>query len=65
METVCGLTGIDFDRQDLFSYEQLYRMTLALTNDKEQVEQLFRRMVFNVIGLNNGDHIKNISFIHK
>lgn len=40
-------------------------MTLALTNDKEQVEQLFRRMVFNVIGLNNGDHIKNFSFIHK
>lgn len=40
-------------------------MTLALTNDKEQVEQLFRRMVFNVIGLNNDDHIKNFSFMIK
>lgn len=65
IQTVCGLTGIDFDQQGLFSYEQLHRMTLALTNDKEQVEQLFRRMVFNVIGLNNDDHIKNFSFMIK
>ncbi|MBI1647130.1 HipA domain-containing protein [Capnocytophaga genosp. AHN8471] len=40
-------------------------MTLALTNDKEQVEQVFRRLVFNVIGLNDDDYIKNFSFIHK
>jgi serine/threonine-protein kinase HipA len=26
-------------------------------------EQLFRRMVFNVIGSNNDDHTKNISFL--
>lgn len=26
-------------------------------------EQLYRRMVFNVIGINNDDHTKNISFL--
>ena len=30
---------------------------------KRQVEELFRRMVFNVIARNQDDHVKNISFL--
>lgn len=65
LQTVCGLTGIDFNQQGNFSYEQLHRLTLNLTNDQRQVEEMFKRMVFNIIGLNNDDHIKNFSFMIK
>lgn len=65
IQTVCGLTGIDFNQQGLFSYEKLLRLVQVLTNNKVEVEQLYRRMVFNVIGLNNDDHLKNFSFMMK
>lgn len=65
IQTVCGLTGIDFNEQGNFSYEELHRLTLALTNDHSQVEEMFKRMVFNIIGLNNDDHLKNFSFMIK
>lgn len=65
IQTVCGLTGIDFNQQGNFSYEQLHRLTQMLTRSQMEVEKMFRRMVFNTIGMNNDDHLKNFSFMIK
>ena len=44
-------------------YKVLLALTGFLTQDAKQVEQLFKRMVFNVLIENKDDHAKNFSFI--
>lgn len=45
------------------SYEELFRLTSALTGDQREVEQLYRRMVFNVLAGNRDDHVRNHAFL--
>jgi serine/threonine-protein kinase HipA len=44
-------------------YEGFLRATLILTRDHRQVEEAFRRMVFNVLAHNRDDHVKNFSYL--
>ncbi len=45
------------------SYEELLRLTLALTGDQREVAELFKRMVFNVLHGNRDDHVRNHAFL--
>ena len=45
------------------SYEELIRVVLALTGDQREVEEIFRRMVFNVLFGNRDDHVRNHAFL--
>lgn len=45
------------------SYEQAFETALALKLSYPDMEQLFRRMVFNVAGRNQDDHTKNFGFL--
>lgn len=45
-------------------YDLLMRLTLRLTDDMEEVERLFRLMLFNVLAGNRDDHAKNFTFLH-
>lgn len=45
-------------------YKTLLHLTGFLTQDPEQVEEMFHRMVFNVLTDNKDDHAKNFSFIY-
>lgn len=53
----------DFNDVLSFSYEQLFQTMRQLRLPYPQAEELFRRMVFNVIARNCDDHTKNFSFI--
>ena len=44
-------------------YRTLLQLTGFLTQSPAQVEQMFRRMVFNVLAQNKDDHAKNFAFI--
>lgn len=44
-------------------YKTLLHLTGYLTQDPGQVDEMFRRMVFNVLTDNKDDHAKNFSFI--
>lgn len=44
-------------------YKILLHLTGFLTQNPEQVDEMFRRMVFNVLTDNKDDHAKNFSFI--
>ena len=44
-------------------YKQLLHLTGYLTQNPLQVDEMFRRMVFNVLTDNKDDHAKNFSFI--
>ncbi|MEG0519350.1 MAG: type II toxin-antitoxin system HipA family toxin, partial [Bacteroidales bacterium] len=46
-------------------YKMLLRLTGYLTQDPDQVDEMFRRMVFNILTDNKDDHAKNFSFICK
>lgn len=45
-------------------YNILMQLTLKLTNDYSQLEQLYRLMCFNVFAHNRDDHSKNFSFLY-
>ena len=62
MHTLGGLLHVD-RRLPSMDYGGLLRTTLLLTKDQRQVEEAFRRMVFNVLSHNRDDHVKNFSFL--
>jgi len=62
--TATGLTGWDFQSPKDSSYENLFELALFLKVPHREIEELFKRMVFNVVFLNSDDHLKNHSFIY-
>jgi serine/threonine-protein kinase HipA len=63
VQTFCGLMHFDFNDIYSYSYEQLFQTMRMLRLTYPQAEQLFRRMVFNVMAQNCDDHTKNFAFI--
>lgn len=62
IQTFCAIKHFDFNQVNSFSYEQLFQTLRELKLDYQDTEQMFRRMVFNVIAQNCDDHTKNFSF---
>ena len=60
--TASALLKTDFRNQDV-DYTNLLALTGYLTQDPVQVEEMFRRMVMNLVAVNRDDHAKNFSFI--
>ena len=48
---------------DAHSYEELFRTCRELEIPKPEIDELFRRTVFNVLTNNTDDHEKNFSFL--
>jgi serine/threonine-protein kinase HipA len=63
MVTLCGLCHYDYNNPLAYSYEQAFQAMRSLRLPYPDADQLYRRMVFNVIAVNNDDHTKNISFL--
>jgi serine/threonine-protein kinase HipA len=62
IQTFCALKHFDYNQVNSFSYEQLFQAMRELKLTYQDAEQMFRRMVFNVIARNCDDHTKNFSF---
>lgn len=62
--TVTGLTGWDFKKPDDASYENVFKLALDLKVPYKNIQELFKRMVFNLVFANIDDHLKNHSFIY-
>lgn len=65
VQTLCAMKHFDFNQVNSFSYEQLFQCMRELKLSYADAEQMFRRMVFNVIARNCDDHTKNFSFLLK
>ena len=63
MITVSGLLETSHRVPNL-DYHDLMRLTYMLTNDRRQMEELYRRMCFNVFAHNRDDHSKNFSYLY-
>jgi len=65
VQSFCALKHFDYNLVTSFSYEQLFQTLRELRLPYPDAEQLFRRMVFNVVARNCDDHTKNFAFLLK
>jgi len=63
MQSLGALAHFDYNAAGAYSYEQAFATIRALGAAMDDIEQLFRRMVFNIMARNQDDHVKNISFL--
>lgn len=63
MQSLGALAHFDFNQAGAYSYEQAFQVIRELGLGPDAVEQQFRRMVFNIVGRNQDDHVKNIAFL--
>lgn len=63
MISAAALLEVDFNAPSL-DYNELIKLTRILTRNENDVLEMYRRMVFNVLIDNQDDHTKNFSFIY-
>ena len=63
MQSLCALAHYDFNMAGAHSYEQALLVMRQLGLPMRDLEQQFRRMVFNIVARNQDDHVKNIAFL--
>ena len=63
LQTLCGMAHFDYRIHRAYSYEQAFNVMRALRLPYSAAQEMFRRMVFNVVVRNQDDHTKNISFL--
>ena len=63
MQSLCAIAHFDYNYPSSYSYEQAFQTIRQLKLSHENTEQLFIRMVFNIVARNQDDHTKNISFL--
>ena len=63
MQTLCAIAHYDFNQILSYSYEQLFQTMRLLKLTYAEAEQMYRRMVFNVLAKNCDDHTKNFAFL--
>ena len=52
MQTLCGMAHFDYKMIHAYSYEQVFQLMRRLRLSYSDAEQMFRRMVFNVVARN-------------
>jgi len=62
-QTLCAMSHFDYNQAGGYSYEDAFEEMRALDLPYPDLEQLYKRMVFNVVARNQDDHTKNISFL--
>lgn len=62
-QTYAAISHYDYWDSGHYSYEQLFSTMRKLDMPTSALEEQFRRVVFNLVGCNQDDHVKNFSFI--
>ena len=63
VQTFCAIQHFDFNKITSFSYEQLFQTMRQLKLSYANAEEMYRRMVFNLLARNCDDHTKNFAFM--
>ena len=63
MQSLGALAHFDFNRAGAYGYEQALLIIRQLGLSTAELEEQYRRMVFNVVARNQDDHVKNIAFL--
>jgi serine/threonine-protein kinase HipA len=62
-QTFAALKHFDYWESGYHSYEQLFMTMKQLELTQEEIEEQFKRVIFNLVGRNQDDHVKNFAFI--
>ena len=63
MQSLCALGHYDFNAAGQYGYEQAFSLIQRLNLGHHAMQEMFRRMVFNVVARNQDDHTRNIAFL--
>lgn len=63
MQSLGALAHFDYNESGSHSYEQAFLVMQQLQLPMHDLEEQYRRMVFNLIVRNQDDHVKNIAFL--
>ena len=63
VQTFAAIEHFDYYESGVYSYEQLLTTMRQLNMSQSAIEEQFRRIVFNVVGCNQDDHVKNFGFM--
>jgi serine/threonine-protein kinase HipA len=63
VQTLGALDHVSYRMPGIYGYDQAMLLMRRTGIELPEIEQLFRRMVFNVIARNQDDHVKNIAFL--
>src|SRR5690606_12492021 len=63
VQSFAALSHFDYYESGQYSYGQLFMVMRQLGIPKAGIEEQFRRVVFNLVGCNQDDHVKNFAFI--
>lgn len=63
MQSLGALAHFDYNLAGAYAYEQALLVIRQLGLSMDDIEEQFRRMVFNIVARNQDDHVKNIAFL--
>ena len=63
MQSLGALAHISYQEPGVCGYELAAMYMKEIGISYKEIEQFYRRMVFNILAVNQDDHVKNISFI--
>lgn len=52
-------------RLPCLDYKDVLTVTASISKNRKDVEEVFKRMVFNILSGNRDDHVKNFAYLHK
>lgn len=62
IQTFAAIAHADYYESGAYSYEQLIMTMRQLGMTQPMIEEQFRRIIFNLVGCNQDDHVKNFAF---
>lgn len=62
IQSFAALAHFDYYESGHYSYEQLFMTMRELGMPQRAINEQFRRVVFNLVGCNQDDHVKNFAF---
>jgi len=63
MQSLAALAHFDYHAAGAYSYEQAVDVMRRLELSQEEIEQQYRRTLFNIVARNQDDHVKNIALL--
>ncbi len=63
LQSLAALAHLDFRAAGAHGYEQALLVVRRLGLGMDEIEEIYRRMVFNIVARNQNDHVKNIAFL--
>ncbi len=63
MQSLCAMAHFDFNASGEYSYEHAFGVIQKLNLGHPAMQEMYRRMLFNVLARNQDDHTRNISFL--